>query len=501
MIDLPSSGQPRAIASTAYDTAWVAAVPSQADRRNPRFPSALSWISRNQLADGSWGSAIPYQHDRIICTLAALIPLARFGQRETDRVQVQRGERYLWQHAHRLRHMPCELVGFELLLPTLLQLATEVGIRVPPGLDVFAAERQAKLALLPPQLIYSAELTTAHSLEFLGADVNPLKLLHVRAPNGSIGNSPAATAFLLHHIDDPAATAYLDHCLLGDQGAGVPVLEPCETFEQLWIALHGYLGGTPVHTLLDADILTSLQQQVNEAGICLSASFPVPDADDTAVALLLLHAAGLPADPIVLQAFERDDYFVSFQYERHPSTGVNIHVLHMLTRYPSYPGCSAAIAKIVRFLRTSCENGSYWIDKWHISPYYATSHAIAALVELAAAGLYEVSDLITAAVRWMVHTQNEDGSWGFYGTPTAEETAYAVLGLRQVADFDLAARAALVGGIAYLQAHRAAPHPALWIDKCLYYPPRVVEAVIAAALDQLEIPLIASCTARPSLVF
>src|SRR3712207_5961196 len=87
-----------AIASTAYDTAWLAAVPDPSDRRDPRFPSALNWITTHQHADGSWGSAVRYEHDRIICTLAALIPLARFGRRESDRWQLQRGERYLWQH-------------------------------------------------------------------------------------------------------------------------------------------------------------------------------------------------------------------------------------------------------------------------------------------------------------------------------------------------------------------------------------------------------------------
>lgn len=134
-LTIPERRTSRAIASTAYDTAWVAAVPDPQQRHDPRFPSALDWVTAQQLPDGSWGSAIPFAHDRILCTLAALIPLARFGRREQDRLQVQRGERYLWQHAHVLRSMPCELVGFELLLPTLAQLATSAGVHVPPYLD------------------------------------------------------------------------------------------------------------------------------------------------------------------------------------------------------------------------------------------------------------------------------------------------------------------------------------------------------------------------------
>src|SRR3954467_6844132 len=109
----------KSIASTAYDTAWVAALSSLEDPHKTRFPSALSWITAHQDPDGSWGSLIKYEHDRVICTLAALIPLVKFGRRDSDIMQIRRGERYLWQHAHLLPNEPSELVTFELLLPSL----------------------------------------------------------------------------------------------------------------------------------------------------------------------------------------------------------------------------------------------------------------------------------------------------------------------------------------------------------------------------------------------
>jgi halimadienyl-diphosphate synthase len=476
-----NSSVSRAIASTPYDTAWVAAVPHPYDRRDPRFPSALAWIAANQHADGSWGSLIPYKHDRIICTLAALIPLARFGRREVDRVQIRRGERYLWQHGHLLRETPCELVGFELLLPTLIELATDAGVHVPPFLDVFIAERNAKLALLPPEMLYSPGVTIAHSLEFLGTTVNPLQLINVQAPNGSIGNSPAATAFMLQHIDDPAAVAYLQHCLAGDAGSAVPVLEPCETYEALWSAYHAFLGGTPAAELVaDPAFRAHLLQSLAAGGVSLSPSFPVADADDTAVALMLLHEAGIEVEPTALQHFERDDYFVSFPYERHASTGVNIHVLQALTRFPSYPNRDRAIDKILHFLESAREHQTFWIDKWHISPYYATSHALAALCELPATYRRQTQPMLDSAVEWIMQTQNADGSWGFYGVPTAEETAYAVLGLQAIAPKQPAVSAAIAAGQAYLTAHTTDDHPAMWVDKCLYYPFRIVATAIMA---------------------
>src|SRR3954453_15033552 len=102
----PPKAPLQSITSTAYDTAWVAAIPHPQDPTKPRFPSALNWLSTHQHPDGSWGSAICHQHDRLISTMAALVPLARYGRREIDRLQVQRAERFLWQHAHLVRQAP-----------------------------------------------------------------------------------------------------------------------------------------------------------------------------------------------------------------------------------------------------------------------------------------------------------------------------------------------------------------------------------------------------------
>jgi hypothetical protein len=64
------------ITGVPYDTAWLASLPTQSDRRSSRFPTTLRWLADNQLADGSWGSSVRYEHDRILCTLASLAPLA-----------------------------------------------------------------------------------------------------------------------------------------------------------------------------------------------------------------------------------------------------------------------------------------------------------------------------------------------------------------------------------------------------------------------------------------
>ncbi|HEY8742643.1 MAG TPA: prenyltransferase/squalene oxidase repeat-containing protein [Chloroflexota bacterium] len=475
------------IAGTAYDTAWLASVPAERRKNSAYFPSALQWLVDHQHADGSWGGSLRYEHDRLLCTLAALPPLATFGRRSVDQACVQRGTRYLWQHGHLLKNEAMELVGFELLLPALVKRAQQAGIPVPPYLNAYNQERVEKLRLLPPAALYSARTTVAHSLEFLGDEADLPGLRSTQAANGAIGNSPAATAFYYTLSGDPRALAYLEECIARSGGVMAPVLYPCETFETLWAAYHLHLAGIPSQLLLSHAERAAMRTALATGGVGLSSTFPIPDADDTAVALLLLHDLGEPTDIQVLENFARPDgHYVTFPFERHSSVGVNVHVLHALSRLPGHAQRHAAIAGLLAYLADEQCDGMYWLDKWHISPYYATAHALCVLSQLPAEHQLAARPLITQAAEWLRQTQNRDGSWGFYGQATAEETAYAVLGLASLhTEPD---RRRCLAGSRYLDAVMAAPaaseeacFPPMWIDKCLYRPTLVVRAAIVAA--------------------
>lgn len=469
------------IAGVPYDTAWLAGVSATFDQRQSRFPTSLRWLADNQLADGSWGSPVRYEHDRILSTLAALAPLANFGRRVDDRSAVEAGTRYLWQHGHLLGREPVELVGFELLLPTLVDRARQAGIAVPPHLDIYQAERTRKLNMIPSHALYSPQTTVVHSLEFLGDQADVQRLQRAQGTNGSVGNSPAATAFLLSHTDDANAADYLAGCLDWSGGATVPVLHPCETFELLWSAYHLFLGGAPSRELFTLIERAQLHLDLSKGGVSLSPTFPIPDADDTAVALLMLHDLGDDVDPNVLKSFEsRDGWFVSFPYERHSSVGVNAHVLHALLRVPGFPDAHKSVDRIVAYLADQ-HSGLYWIDKWHISPLYATAHTLLALDELSPEQARPVADAMRRSRDWLRYAQNADGSWGFYGQPTTEETAYGLLALC-AGQFDERDRGRCAKAADYLQHTKDDVFPALWIDKCLYTPPLIVRAAIDAAL-------------------
>ena len=477
--DAPRPG----ISGTAYDTAWLASVPAQDDLRASRFPSSLRWLTENQLSDGSWGSPVQYAHDRILCTLAAVTPLAQFGRRAEDRDAVAAGTRYLWRHAATVSAHATELVGFDLLLPTLVQRARDASISLPPQLDTYTNRRARRLAYLPPEALYSPRGSLVRSLEFLGPRASLPGLRAAQGANGAIGNSPAATAFYLAGSNDSRALEYLNSALDRTGGAMAPVLHPCETFELLWAAYHLHLGGIPTRRLLTPIERAFLRSALAAGGVSLSPSFPIPDADHTALAILLLDAVGDEVDPTVLRAFATPEgHFANYAYGRQSEAGVglNLHVLHALSRLPGCPDVEQTIDRLVAYLATS-HTGEYWMDRWHVSPYYATAHAICIFDDLSAQQSRPVAHLVERSREWIRQTQNPDGSWGFYGQPTAEETAYGLLALTSGRVLDEADEARCAAAARYLERVGDADLPPLWIDKCLYTPPLVVRAAIAAA--------------------
>src|SRR5512138_1907690 len=117
--------------STAYDTAWAARLGEVDWNLSSR---SLAWLAEHQLPDGSWGARAPfYHHDRVICTLAAMIALTYQGRRGHDKVQIDNGklalERILGRATAGLPSDPNgATIGFEMIAPTLVQEAEKLGI-------------------------------------------------------------------------------------------------------------------------------------------------------------------------------------------------------------------------------------------------------------------------------------------------------------------------------------------------------------------------------------
>ena len=475
------------ISVTAYDTAWVARL-GEIDWE--LSSQALNWLSENQLLDGSWGASnIYYYHDRVISTLAAMISLTRKGRRRQDQKQVEKGLKALEQIiSGATRGLMADpngaTVGFEMIVPTLVAEAERLGIitqRKDRLLNRFSKMRAQKLSLIKGKLI-NRKISLAFSAEMAGEDnTSILDIESLQEINGSVANSPSATAYFLSQIEpnNKMALAYLRNAIDRKNG-GASFTYPYDVYERAWILWNisitpSLMGDQKIRDLCIPHIQFLKNAWQSGNGVGFATSFSLCDGDDTSITYEVLAKFGVVLETETILSYEMEDHFRCYPLEINPSIGANVHMLGAL-KQADFDRKHPVVQKILQFLhKTKRENG-YWIDKWHISPYYVTSHAIIACID------YE-NDLCQSAVNWMLNTQNEDGSWGSMHIPTAEETAYCIQALilwRQsggkvpTKNINVAAQ--------WLEQNQDKPDPSLWISKSLNRPKQVVRMAILSAL-------------------
>jgi halimadienyl-diphosphate synthase len=474
-------GREEEIGGNAYDTAWVASLPDPEQPNQPAFPEALEWLRLHQLSDGSWGAEIEYSHDRVLCTLMAILALAKWNREEWVTYQISAGVRAIWAHFNDLQR-ETDPVGFELILPTLLDQAKELGFQLPyAAFDQYRAKRQQKLELIPHHLLYSRDVTSAFSIEFLGNDVILEHLNHnLQEDNGGIATSPSATSYFLMNRWEPRAMEYLRRIVHRTQGA-IPASVPVEIFERAWALNNVFLvkGEFPPEAIPHLDALEAVW---SPKGVGHSRYYSPVDLDDSALAVAALARAGRRPSPEALFQFETDDHFLCYAYERGVSAGVHVHILDALKALEDFDARQRMTDKTVGYLAKSRIANSFWLDKWHTSPYYITAHAVVSLIDLD-------PSLIENSIVWLIYTQRPDGGWG-YRTSTAEETAHVLqaLVIYQRHGGNVPPQV-FQQGVAYLEesAQRKNQHyRPLWLCKVMYSPTWIVHTSVLSALAMVQ---------------
>jgi halimadienyl-diphosphate synthase len=471
------------MANTAYDTAWLARL---VDIERGMSNDALEWICENQLEDGGWGAKnISYYHDRIISTLSAMIALTHRGRRAYDKTQIEKGLAALENiTANATRGLASDpngaTVGFEMIVPTLVAEAERLGIIKQQGdriLGRLSKMRKLKMAKLSGLKI-NRQLTAVLSSEMAGTDsTDLLDVENIQEPNGSVGYSPASTAYFALHVKpgDERAINYLKSIV---KDGGAPFVAPFDVFERCWVLWNfSLLNDYDQEALaLIRPHLDFLQQRwVPGKGVSFVTDCALIDSDDTSVTHRILTRFEHQPDLESLLSYEEKDHFRCYHYEVNPSVGANLHILGAL-KMAGYDKSQPAIQKILKFLRKTRYENTYWFDKWHASPYYITSHAI-----IECQGLDD--ELCKTAIDWILKTQNANGSWGFYGFSTAEETAFCLQALkiwRQNGGKLPEGRIKMA--TAWLSQHCEPPYPWMWIGKTLYYPELLIQSIILTAL-------------------
>jgi halimadienyl-diphosphate synthase len=467
--------------STAYDTAWAARL---GDVDSSISNHALAWLTKNQLPDGTWGAPRPmYYHDRVICTLAAMIALAYRGHRERDKEQIIHGrlalERIVSGATGGLQADPNgATVGFEMIAPTLASEAERLGLIKHQGnriLGRLSRLRSKKLQYLQGNMI-NRHVTMAFSAEMAGADgKHMLDVENLQENNGSVGVSPSATAYFATYIKkgDEASLKYLRSIIKPD--GGLPNVAPFDVFEIAWALWNlSFIPDIKRNVKLKPHLEFLSNAWQPKRGVGFASGYTVKDSDDTGLVYDTLLRFGVEKDLASVLLYEEKDHFRCFDLEANPSISANIHVLGALGQ-AGLDLTNSSFTKVVRYLQKTKGSNPFWMDKWHSSPYYPTAHAI-----IACAGL--ANHLVEESVAWLMESQNADGSWGTY-LKTAEETAYALQALwvwnEEVARVP---KAALKKGAQWLTENKDMPYPPLWIGKCLYSPNLVIRSAIISAL-------------------
>lgn len=415
-------GETRAT-SAAYETAWVARL--AADFPNSEFAAALDWLRAHQHPDGSWGGSIVYYHDRVICTLAALLALRTAGD-DGDRERIQHGQHYLWKHQGHLNCDVGDTIAFPLLVVALSREARALGLDVPGTVSRNVAVIEKKLNLLgmdPSRWRYTSLSFSLEAVPPYLPDPQLFASTDFILGNGSIGTSPSATAayLVVTKQHDARLFSYLQDAFHHQGDGGMPPFMPAELFEIGW-SMHWLHAAD----LLDADdplvrrCLDRLWDSwLPSSGISSSEHFPVPDLDDTATAFALLRWGGYPVHADVFKYYEAETHFKCYPGEADPSISVNVRTLNALQTETDHALFDTWQDRILKMLRHYALDQPIWFDKWHISPYYLTHFSITALYGIA-------DDLLVNRVKWIVKTQNDDGGWGYFGASTAEETAHCL---------------------------------------------------------------------------
>jgi halimadienyl-diphosphate synthase len=458
----------------AYDTAWAAMVPESSGSTKPLFPKSMLWLITAQRQDGSWGAEFEYFYDRLVSTLGSIIALKKTFKAEKFQKLIELGEDYIWYNIKQLQTEPQQTVGFELIFPSLMAEAEVLGLNLPYREKFYEPLKDKKLKLAIGELIASENSTVTYSLEFLGDLISKNILLQIQNVNGSISNSPSATAFMLTKLYNERAYNYLNR-VLDFNGGSAMTLFPFDVFETAWVIEYFLKSGIPIENHILSKI-EALYKLWSEKGISMSRIYYSEDLDDTTTVFNILQKTNHDVNIKVIEHYESDSHFNCYPSELSPSPQVNIKVLNVLKNNKNYSRREEVIEKILKFLSQERHQNSFWLDKWNISPYYCTGLALEAV------GDFDNS-LSGDALDWIIKTQNYDGSWG-QRNGSMEESAYALLALMNYhMNIEKIDTSIIANGLKYLENNYNTDfYPELWIGKGLYCPYNVAKACVLSAL-------------------
>ncbi|KAI3877787.1 hypothetical protein MKW92_008406 [Papaver armeniacum] len=221
---------------SSYDTAWVAMVPSPNSPELPCFPKCVSWILENQLSDGSWG--IAHDHpllikDSLSSTLACILALKKWDVGEEH---VNKGLQYIGSKFSLVndknQHAP---IGFDIIFPSMIERAQILGLNLPlstSAIDALLHKKYLEFRRVSETNSEGSKLYLAYIAEGVGKHHEWKDIMKYQRKNGSLFNSPSATAAAFVHLQDTNCLNYLNS-VSEKFGSAVPTAYPLDIYVSL----------------------------------------------------------------------------------------------------------------------------------------------------------------------------------------------------------------------------------------------------------------------------
>lgn len=463
-----------------YDTAYLSTVKDANNR--PIFGSSLKFLFQSRNKDFSWGNE-NILSDSLLCTLVSIYALQQSHLAELSQVQniLTKATDFIYDKFNLISNESFFTAGFEFLIPNLIQ-KTGLDLEDHPITKKLLSYQEKKLSMIPLEYIQNKKTPMLFALEGLdNFDLSP-KLDHFVEFNGSIATSPGTTAWYLsfnpHSDKIPEIITYLSDQYNPQNGSTTSFAD--YSLMNIPFVLYPLFKANiivPNYSKFLEYILFNWTPQ----GVGHSPYFPMTDADDTALSLLLFNKFKLISDDDKknqsIKAYRKGNYFVTYPWEIGSSNMVNLHVLDMYLESSIIDEeRTIIINQLLDFMdkQITVKDGIGG-DKYHYSPYCQNAHAVLTLSK-------EYPEISCKLVDWFFNNQNKDGLWGIHG-PSVEETAYAVMALCY---YHLHAEKInierLYKAIDYLLQENG-QYQNLWLSKVAYTPIETVQAHILAALE------------------
>ncbi|KAM3369712.1 hypothetical protein ACQJBY_017534 [Aegilops geniculata] len=225
------------LSPSSYDTAWVAMVPLPGSSQEvPCFPQCIEWILQNQQINGSWGLAhmdSSVNKATLSSTLACVLALQRWN---VGREHIRRGIHFISKNVSVVMDEQIAApIGFNIIFPGMLSLAMGMGLQFPvrqTNVDGILHLRELELERLAADKSFGREAYIAYVAEGLGNLLDWDEVMKFQRRNGSLFNSPSATAAALIKNYDEKALQYLN-LLVSKFDGSVPTVYPTNIYCQL----------------------------------------------------------------------------------------------------------------------------------------------------------------------------------------------------------------------------------------------------------------------------